>query len=620
MLGQPKRALLVVAAVLSWCSSALADTLPRPAELGPDIRFWTRVYTEVDTQGGFIHDARHLEVVYEVLQFPDRTDRRARHRLVDAAKQRYKSILLRLAGGKRENLTLEEARVLALWPDGVGKAALRAAASRLRFQLGQADKFREGLARSGIWEGHIREILRQMGLPEELVALPHVESSFNPEARSRAGAAGLWQFTPSTGRRYLRIDARVDERMDPYLSTAAAAKLLSHNYAATGTWPLAITSYNHGTAGVRRAARELGTHDIARIVREYDRGRFGFASRNFYVAFLAALEIHANPAKYFGNIPRRSPQPTQVVRVPHDVGVAALQHALGIDDEVLRDHNPALRASVWRGARSVPRGFELRVPASAPREDLLAALSRVNEDGRAPPRKVDRPQPTVVGQVLQVEPGASGKTDRSGKASSAAKDADAAASRSARDAAIARAEEPEPASPDEAEEIAPALLAGAQPDLAADPSDYSVSADHSIEVQAAETLGHYADWLNLSAQRLRRVNGMRYRQPVVVGRRLALDFSRVGVAKFEDRRIAYHRNLQETFFKHYRIAGSSTHVVRKGESVSILAQRRFAVPVWLLRQYNPDMDFDAVAIGATITVPRVEKLDERESASGPGPT
>jgi len=386
-----KRVFLTAVAGLLWCTAAVAQpsgSFPRPPGLEPDILFWTKVYTEVDTRGGLIHDSSRLGVVYEVLRFPEDAGRRTQRRLVKAAKQRYKNILRQLARGKRENLSEEQARVLALWPEGVSNKHLRAAAGRLRF--GQSDKFRAGLARAVVWEAHIREILAEQGLPAELVALPHVESSFNPKARSRVGAAGLWQFTRSTGRRFMRIDRSVDERMDPYLSTVAAAQLLSLNYVATGTWPLAITSYNHGAAGMRRAARKLGTKDITRIVREYKSRRFGFASRNFYVAFLAAVEIHFNPGKYFDDIPRRSVPATQLVRVPDYVSVDTLQRMLGIDRDVLRENNPALRPSVWRGAKYVPRGYELRIPASEPRDEVLAALSQIREDERYGSQQRDR--------------------------------------------------------------------------------------------------------------------------------------------------------------------------------------------------------------------------------------
>jgi membrane-bound lytic murein transglycosylase D len=177
------------------------------------------------------------------------------------------------------------------------------------------------------------------------------------------------------------------------------------------------------------------------------------------------------------------------------------------------------------------------------------------------------------------------------------------------DGLIARVEQAEPVSAEEAEEISPSLPLTVQPELSADPSDYSVAND-SIEVQATETLGHYADWLELRTWRLRHLNGMRYGQPVVIGQRLSLDFSRVTASDFEHRRVAYQRALQESFFKHNRIAGTSTHVIRRGESLWILARRQYRIPVWLLRQYNPDMTFDAVDIGAKVTVPQVEPLDE----------
>lgn len=812
-----KRLFLIAIAGLLWCTAGAAEpagSFARPPALEPDILFWTRVYTEVDTRGGLIHDSSHLGVVYEVLRFPKGAGPRTQRRLVKSAKKRYKNILLVLARGKRENLSDDQARVLALWPEGVNNKSLRAATRRLRFQLGQSDKFQAGLARSGIWESHIRKILADMGLPEELVALPHVESSFNPKARSRVGAAGLWQFTRSTGRRFMRIDRSVDERMDPYLATVAAARLLSHNYTATGTWPLAITSYNHGTAGMRRAARKLGTKDITRIVREYRSRRFGFASRNFYVAFLAAVEIHFNPDKYFNVIPRHSAPATQLVRVPDYVSIGTLERVLGIDRDVLRELNPALRPSIWRGAKYVPRGYELRIPASEARDEVLAALSQISDDQRygsqtrdryykvrrgntlagiakhfeididdlvavnglpnrhrirtgqvlalplpdgvkvdpaapvpsaGPPRA--QPEPTLVaengqytvrrgdsvwliarrlgvaeetlvslnelgdggrihvGQVLRVEaekpqplviaavtanaepaevagqaepdathiagieapavesvdgldtraamvvgdtspapatqaivvaaseptavmeaPGPVGDTSPDVAAAAtetrpeeaaevAAEVVENATPEHVSDGLIARVEQAEPVSAEEAEEIAPALPLTVQPDLSADPSDYSVVANDSIEVQAAETLGHYADWLELRAWRLRQLNGMRYRQPVVIGQRLSLDFSRVSASDFEHRRVAYHRSLQESFFKSNRIAGTSSHVIRQGESLWILARRTYEIPIWLLRQYNPDLDFDAVAIGVTVAVPRVESLGEEPTVA-----
>src|SRR3984957_6315093 len=234
----------------------------------------------------------------------------------------------------------------------------------IRFQLGQADRSREGLVRSGFWQAHIVQTLKDLGMPTELGVLPHVESSFNAAAYSKAGAAGLWQFMRSTGRRYMRIDSAVDDRMDPFRATEAAAQLLSFNYRLLGTWPLALTAYNHGAEGMRRAKEQLGTDDIVKIVRGYHSPSFGFASRNYYVSFLAALSVSQNPEKYFANLERSSESGFQELKVPSTVTAAALVRTLGVDREVLRGMNPALRPAVWNGQRSVPAGYVLRLPGA----------------------------------------------------------------------------------------------------------------------------------------------------------------------------------------------------------------------------------------------------------------
>ena len=285
--------------LVSTAGFAANTDFPRPPEIEPAIRFWTSVYTQVSTDGGLLHDRDNLSVVYEKVALDSRF-RDKRSRQVRARKAHYREVLRNIARKNRSNLDQEERRVLELWPEGVSDSRLQRAANNIRFQLGQSDKFRAGLKRSGAWEPHIRRTLEDMGLPEELAALPHVESSFNPDAWSRVGAAGLWQFTRATGRRYMRIDHVVDERMDPFRSSIAAARLLEHNYSVTNNWAMAITAYNHGLAGIRRAARQVGSENIAVIIDKYSSRTWGFASRNFYAAFLAAVEVDFNANKYFG--------------------------------------------------------------------------------------------------------------------------------------------------------------------------------------------------------------------------------------------------------------------------------------------------------------------------------
>ena len=727
---------LLTGCVLACLSGDLvAQQLPRPPEIEPDIRFWTRVYTEVDTDGGFIHDDRYLDVVYRSMQFDEDASQRSRQNEVNAAFESIRGTLRTLAGGKRENLTPEERRVLSLWPDGVGDQTIASAVDRLRWQRGQSDRFRAGLIRAGRWKPYIYEVLRQEGVPSELVALPHVESSFDPTAYSRAGAAGMWQFTRSTGLRYMRIDHIVDDRRDPYFSTVAAARLLRDNYEVLQNWALAITAYNHGQAGMRNAVRTTGTDRIEVILREYTGRLFGFASRNFYVAFLAAADVDANSEEYFGPL---SPEPeanTLVVNVPNFVSVSSLADAFDVSHQLLRDWNPALTSAVWSEEKFVPSGFRLRLPAdnvpnafeqmaaipatllyTAQRPDVLhrvqrgetisgiATRYRVGQNALVELNNLRSRNFIREGQVLRL-PGSNGarpitlaqrdglpsgdgdthivragdSIDRISRmygvspvvllARNAIPDADRiyigqelivsgagetalpeptepALPESAEPAPgvatvveeeTAMADEPTPAAspgavvterapesdaaagPESESQFmvavaAPAIadaesedainvLASDQAELAADPSDYLVRADETIEVQALETLGHYADWLEIRTQRLRDINGMPFREPVVIGRRLSLDFSEVSPDEFEARRVAYQRDTQEAFFQAYDVTGVEHHVIEPGESLWELALQDFRVPVWLVRQYNPDLDLDRVAPDTVINFP-----------------
>jgi membrane-bound lytic murein transglycosylase D len=164
----------------------------------------------------------------------------------------------------------------------------------------------------------------------------------------------------------------------------------------------------------------------------------------------------------------------------------------------------------------------------------------------------------------------------------------------------------EPISRTEAEDLGPTLVPGAQTADSADPSDYTVREDGTVRVEATETLGHYAEWLNITPTRLRELNKMSRNTPLALGRRVHLDFERVERSAFEAKRVAYHQQLQDAFFAQYRITGSEMHKVRSGDSVWILSQKRYNVPIWLLRQYNPDVDLEALKPGATIAIPKVE--------------
>jgi membrane-bound lytic murein transglycosylase D len=732
-----------------WAFAALAaeSPVPKPAGLERDVQFWIRVYTEINTNSGFIHDERNLAVVYETLEFAANTPPREREKAVEDARDRYSAALRRIASASGP-LSPDDQHIKDMWGTEGTPARLLEAANSIRFQLGQADRFLEGLVRAGAWESRIAEVFANQGLPHELAVLPHVESSFNPAAYSKVGAAGLWQFMRSTGRRYMRIDNSVDDRMDPFRSTEAAAQLLAYNYRLLGTWPLALTAYNHGAAGMRRARETLGTDDIERIVRTYKSPSFGFASRNFYVSFLAALDIDSNPEKYFGNFKPKAEVKFRELTLPSFVPIASLQRALKIDQDMLRLLNPALRPTVWSGQRHVPKGYRLRVPADgekwttellaqrlAPTEqyanqpeerrhrvrsgetfaavagrygvnpDALAQLNGLNTSAKlragrsllvpasqaltvaaaaaatpaTPPaaapaeaeaasvyvvrrgdsiseiskktglseadilkiNQLKNPNYIFEGQKLQLAaasepaapqppamaatptrpsttpatptPAVPAKPIVVASATQGGVPAAEAQRESEEDAeAVAKVGKPaaraEPVSAAQAEALGPALGPAVETPQSADPIDYSVGKDDAIFVVAEETLGHYADWLGITANRLRQVNNMKYGRPVLIGRKLKLDFSKVNREEFEQTRREYHRALQASYFASHRILGTEVYIVRRGDSLWTVTQRYARLPMWLLHQYNPDVDFSEMRAGTEIVVPKVEEF------------
>ena len=383
------RAFLFVSLLLPFCVSA--TDFPRPVALEPAVDFWVKVYTEVSTSQGYVHDDENLAIIYQTLDVP--ADRRARERRVRGVRDEVEASLKALGQGKRRDLTPMETLVLAAWPADTPSDEFTRAAHRVRFQLGQSDRFRSGLARSGQWKPHIRGVLERHELPPELVVLPHVESSFNATAWSKAAAAGMWQFMPSTARRFMRVDHVVDARMDPFFATDGAARLLKANYELTGTWPLALTGYNHGANGMMRAAQTVGTTDIDVIVKHYKGRAFGFASRNFYASFLAALQVDSGAEEYFPGVVMVEPVLYDVTEPADFISASHFADALGISLEELRQHNPALMDPVWSGDKYIPAGFEVRVPEGQidrSMDEALASLSIVSRYNQQKPDRIHR--------------------------------------------------------------------------------------------------------------------------------------------------------------------------------------------------------------------------------------
>jgi membrane-bound lytic murein transglycosylase D len=618
--------------------AADVQDFPRPAELEPDINFWVTIFTEYTSNQGVLHDNRNLAVVYEHLDIKASVSRRARNRRAEARRKHYKAVLNTLAGGKRDRLTAEEKRVLELWPPNVTNATLRDARNRIRFQQGLSDRFQAGLKRAGRYRAHIHNELTKLGVPVELAALPHVESSYNPDARSHVGASGIWQFTRSTARRFLEVDHVLDERNDPYIATGAAARLLAYNYSITGNWPMAITAYNHGLSGARRAMRQFGDTAYVQILREYKGRTFGFASRNFYVAFLAEMQIDRNPENYFPGIVPDRPIDYAVVGLTAYISADSVTTALGVSRKELAHHNPALQSTIWQGSKHLPKGYEVRVPRNGLNGSISTLIAAVPADEQFAKQLPDLFHTVARGDTLseiadeyetrvstlvalnnlgsrhRIRAGQQIRLPAAGPAPTTVVAATPPPPVAEPHVVAAIADMPAIGDPAEvaAEEISPGALVDevaatirstVQSSLLSDPSDYTVASDNTIEVQELETLGHFGDWLGIKTQRLRDINGLAFRTAVDVGQRIKLDLSQVDAASFENLRTAYHRQQQDSFFRNHTITGVTEHTIRRNESVWVLSLRKYDVPIWLFRQYNPSLDLHKVRPGTRVQFP-----------------
>nr|HMN69922.1 lytic transglycosylase domain-containing protein [Bdellovibrionales bacterium] len=354
---------------LGWSPTAFST----PKGMEERVAFWRDIYTKYSSDQGVLHDSQYVHMIYESLDFSDITGQtdltqkereKARRKRVDEKKKEIAERLKRLQDVSDPSaLQGDDLRYWELFTkiDEPKKFLEAARKGRLRFQLGQRNQFMNGIYQSGRYLRQMEEIFRQEAVPIELTRLPFVESSFNLRARSKVGASGIWQFMRSTARMYMRLDSSADERNDPLRATRAAARKMRDNYLMLKTWPLAVTAYNHGPAGVRRLTEKMGTTDLAELT-DVRKGRFGFASASFYASYLAALEVERNADKYFGMLEVLPELRGAEISLTKAQKKADFMKWFGGDLELAKTLNPHITEAVWSGRQPLSHKHVLRVP------------------------------------------------------------------------------------------------------------------------------------------------------------------------------------------------------------------------------------------------------------------
>jgi membrane-bound lytic murein transglycosylase D len=661
-----------------------SELFPMPPEIAANVEFWRKVYADYPTHTVLIHDVVDLSIIYEIIPLKGLADStvassaayRNEWRKLESVKDEYGAILRRFATTPVDlaNLSPREKRVVEIFGANADPNRLLRAAGSIRAQQGLKDRFHLGLQRSGLYRDFIEGVFTQQGLPAELIMLPHVESSFNYQAYSKVGAAGIWQFMRSTGRLFMKINYEVDERLDPIRATEAAAKLLKLNYKELGSWPLAITAYNHGLAGMRRA-KSLHGDDFGRIYREYNSRSFGFASRNFYAEFLAALHVATNYENYFGNVQFHQPVEFVEIATDHYLTVNSVLETYKIDRDEFRKLNPALRPPVMNSQKRIPKGYTLRLPKlpdaegaallaridpglkyeeqvksdwyRVKRGDNLSAIARQHEvtvNALAEYNNIGQNERINTGQILKIPPkridmlasanlppAASSAEVASPTTSTMGPTVDVtspnfatspgATSRDAEIEPLARLEREAIMTLDiePAEKPAPVtnganVVGGAGEVQAtmipAPPRRRSEPLSEWLHVDADETLGHYATWLEIPTQRLRELNGLRPNQDIHIGQRIRLSYERVDAEEFQRRRDEYQRSVEEDFFSSYAVDSLQTHKVGRGQNIWQICNDIYQqVPIWLVAKYNPERDLSRLNPGDTLSIPVILPLN-----------
>ncbi len=378
-----------------------------PKGLEINYQFWVDIYTKYTTDQGLLHDAEYIDLIYEVLDFThisartDLTDiqkSKFRTKAVKEGKKRIVALLKKLQTITDDSkLNADEKRIWDYFQKIQEKKKFLAATTkaRLRFQLGQRDRMVQGIFYAGRYLEDFERIFHEAGLPVELTRLPFVESSFNVLARSKVGASGLWQIMRYTGRPYMMINNTIDKRNFPNDAAKLAAKLFRFNYNMLESWPLAITGYNHGPAGVQKLtklykSRELG--DL--LLSNGQKRRLGFASRNFYASFLAVLEIEQNAPKYFGPVFWSKPLTSVEFTLGKPIRWKDIVRWFDGNDQIAQIYNPHITAAARKFGNLIPKNALINI--------LKEKKDLVQNEFSPPPTKWPSPK-TEDGDLERVE-------------------------------------------------------------------------------------------------------------------------------------------------------------------------------------------------------------------------
>jgi membrane-bound lytic murein transglycosylase D len=341
--------------------------------------FWKLIFAKYESSTIIIHDAFDPGAIVDVIPFNKLSEKYSlgalspelRDSWTEKYLERYRLAARRVSQLGHDALShgSMERRIYDVYHRSRHSwARLRAGRYQLRVQTGMADSMLKAVTRAQVYLPVMEKIFQRYGVPVQATRLAFVESMFNFSAKSKVGAGGLFQFMVETARNYMVVNRYFDERYSPLKAARGAAKLLADNYRLLKSWPVAITAYNHGTAGMQRAVQSLGTSDISTIVASYQSPSFGFASRNFYGELLAAIDVYDKMVSS-GKMPgeQETLQHLSVLKLSAPISLEKFLKLTRLDERELMRHNSCITEEALGNKNHAifPKNYQLLIPKDA---------------------------------------------------------------------------------------------------------------------------------------------------------------------------------------------------------------------------------------------------------------
>ncbi|MFZ3228618.1 MAG: lytic transglycosylase domain-containing protein [Pseudobdellovibrio sp.] len=331
--------------ISKWASSLPATSyFIASIDIADRVEFWRKIYSEYTTKQGVFHLVENPNFILGEVDLTS-----IYNNAVLNDKQKNKEI--KLAIEKKRTETAKKWKISNI--------------KKIRLQMGLKDRMQNALYISGRYLPMMEKIFKKNGLPVELTRIVFVESSFNIFAQSKVGASGLWQIMPSVARPLGYMTMNYDKRNHPIYATELAARILKQNFKKLGSWPLAITAYNHGLSGVMRMKSKSKSSQIEDLIdSERKTKSWGFASRNFYACFLAVLEVERNATDLFGeNLIQSKESNSKEIRLTQTTSKVMILKWFSGSISRFRTMNPHLNWSRIMKSKKVPAGVPLLVPS-----------------------------------------------------------------------------------------------------------------------------------------------------------------------------------------------------------------------------------------------------------------